>query len=146
MKLKPILSRILETKSEEEYAGTLRMLWHSTQTDKADSKLYQRIVDKRFGGKEPEELIALMNQASDMDSFIELAMNANSPSEITISAQNTEWKVAKIDSTHLKMMLADEGNWSRAGVYHIQQISNQPYYADLKAWLKGTGNPDGKKY
>lgn len=145
MKLKPIINLIIETRAEEEYAGTLRMLWKATQSDKADPKLYQRIIDKRFGGKDPDELIDMMNRASNMESFIQLAMNSNSPDEITFTAQNTKWRAAKIDVTHLKMT-TNETNWSGAAVYHIEQIRNQPYYADLKAWLKGTGNPDGKKY
>lgn len=57
------------------------------------------------------------------------------------------WYLTRLDSTHLNISLTETE--SRAD-YHIEQLSHQPYYEDIKLWLKqpNTYSKDinGKQY
>lgn len=73
-------------------------------------------------------------------------MNMDAPDEITITSNGGDWKLKKIDSTHFKMMRSDSNNWQHAMVSHVGEHRGRPYYDDIASWLRGGGNPDGKKY
>jgi hypothetical protein len=130
-------------KAEANLAGTLRFLWNASAS--GDSATVSKIIDKKFGGELPPQLQQLLTNTKSAEDFARQGVQYVTPSEISINSNNMVWRVAKIDSTHLKMTTS-ETSWSGAAVYHIEQIRNQPFYNDLKSWLKGDGNPDGKIY
>ena len=57
------------------------------------------------------------------------------------------WYIKKIDSTHFYMANNEEAFETRAAwPYHIGEHRGRPYYEDLRQWLHGGPDPEGKKY
>lgn len=73
------------------------------------------------------------------------------PVEVTtIVHQKTKWWLKKIDSTHFYMInkeLTEAGeNPSGMSCYHVGQVKEQPYYADVEEWLQYGTDLKGKNY
>ena len=69
--------------------------------------------------------------------------------EITkFTVKGHDYWAVKHDSTHCAVVNNEQAAKSnnQLGVGHIQQFSSEPYFDDLKAWLKGGEKLDGKIY
>lgn len=141
-----LMNQIISESSSKDAERKYRLLWKFTQTDAVDGDSFDKLEAREFGGKVPEKIFALMNKASNENDFIQMAMNADAPDKIIIFSDNTEWKLKKVDSTHFAMMRSDSNDWKNAWTYHIGEHRGRPYYNDIKSWLHGAGNPDGKRY
>lgn len=62
-----------------------------------------------------------------------------------IIVDSYEYIITYIDSTHFEMRLADS-KYGYGAIYHIAQVSHQPYYDDLKKWLYNELEIDGNIY
>lgn len=66
---------------------------------------------------------------------------------IKIILKDGDYWVKKIDSTHLMISNSKDGidkNLAFAG--HIAQYRDEPYYNDIKSWLKGGRLPHNERY
>lgn len=64
---------------------------------------------------------------------------------IKITLKDGDYWVKKIDTTHLAISNSEDGV-DLAIPGHIAQYRDEPYYSDLRAWLKGGKSPDGMVY
>jgi hypothetical protein len=90
---------------------------------------------KAGGAKRPYYYEYRMNRR-DVDSKIQLAKGGyadpeNNTHVLHIDGQN--WYLEKIDSTHFYMSNAPE---SRGMAHHIGQHKDEPYYDEVRTWLK----------
>ncbi len=63
--------------------------------------------------------------------------------KIKIFIDNYPWFLEKIDSTHFYMSNTEN---MRGMTHHVDQHRGETYYNDIRSWLKGGENPNGKEY
>lgn len=57
------------------------------------------------------------------------------------------WYITKIDATHIEIVNNPEAvGKGGMSVGSILQYKNEPFYDDVKSWLRGGKSPDGKVY
>ena len=91
---------------------------------------------------EPEEEVDLED---DFDEVNESLVNDKGITQIFF--EGYPWYIKKIDSTHFYMANNEEAFESGAAwPYHIGEHRGRPYYEDIRQWLHGGPDPEGKKY
>ena len=91
---------------------------------------------------EPEEEVDLED---DFDEVNESLVNDKGITQIFF--EGYPWYIKKIDSTRFYMANNEEAFESGAAwPYHIGEHRGRPYYEDIRQWLHGGPDPEGKKY
>lgn len=64
-----------------------------------------------------------------------------------ITHGDDDWYMKRIDGTHVMSANNEKAlHNGRGAVYHVRQLNDKPYYDDLRKWLYGKKDIDGKVY
>lgn len=94
-----------------------------------------------------ERLIGFAKKIQELDRPINESVISESDDIAKITHGNDEWWMKRIDGTHVMSANNEKAlETGRGAVYHVRQLGDKPYYDDLRKWLYGKMDIDGKVY